>query len=79
MKYLSKYHRNNFIILSVIIALIDVIFVFISINSSKQSLSVSIEEQAQQITQSYQTLLDQSKADMSLLTTVIANDPNVKA
>ncbi|WP_104402210.1 diguanylate cyclase domain-containing protein [Vibrio penaeicida] len=79
MKYLSKYHRNNFIILSVIIALIDVLFVSISINSSKQSLSVSIEEQARQITQSYQTVLDQSKTDMSLLATVIANDPNVKS
>ncbi|MBD1557478.1 diguanylate cyclase [Vibrio sp. S9_S30] len=79
MKYLSNYHRNNFIILSMIIALIDVLFVFISINSSKQSLSVSIKQQAQQITQSYQTVLEQSKTDMSLLATVIANDPNVKS
>ncbi|UAB72272.1 diguanylate cyclase [Vibrio sp. SCSIO 43132] len=77
MKYLSKYHRNNFLLLSVIIALIDILFVLVSINSARQSLNNSIEEQAIQIKQSYQTVLEQAATDMSLMGTFIAGDERV--
>ncbi len=78
MKCLSKYYRNNFIILSVIIALIDVLFVVTGIASSKQSLSNSIENQASQVAQSYQALVEQASTNMSLLATYIASDSRLK-
>jgi len=78
LRTLSRFHLKNFVLVSVFIALIDIAFVYLSIQSSRQLLDTSIQHQTEQVTRSYNSVLQQAYSNMLTLGSFIASDREVQ-